>query len=135
MVKVPMGVDHKQGELRGSVCGQQVHHSLRQRHLIRICHVAGVDEKRLRRSNEEVHERRFERGTKVLSKDECLRVVGVYLNGRLRTGLAVHCTFVPVNVHGPGHELRLGRRGCEERRKSQQSDEHGSDEDHLVNDN
>ena len=99
MVKVPVSVDHKQRELCGSVPGDQMHHGLRQWHVIRICNVAGVDQKRLRRPKQEVQERRLERGAKIFPKDECRLVIGVHLNGRLRAGRAVLGPFIPINVH------------------------------------
>jgi hypothetical protein len=134
VVKVPMRVDYKQRERRCPSPRQQVHHRLREGHLIRICDVAGIDEKRLRRSDDKVHEWRFERSAKTFPENECLRVVGVYLEWRLRTGLAVFRAFIPVDVQCPGDELRLG--GCgRERRKNQQRDDHRSDGEDLVKHN
>jgi hypothetical protein len=63
-------MDDKQWQLRRCGSGQKMHYRLRQRHLFRIAHVTGVDQKRLCRSDQEIREWRFEGNAQVLPKNE-----------------------------------------------------------------
>ena len=82
MVAVPMRVDYEQG-LCGCFARQQVHHGLCEGHPIWISNVAGIDQKCFFRSDQEIHEGRFERRAKIFAEDECLRIVGMHLQRRL----------------------------------------------------
>src|SRR5262249_52121128 len=61
MVKMPMGMNHKQRELSRSLSRKQIRHRGRQGDRVWICNVPGVDQKGLRRSDQEIHEWRLER--------------------------------------------------------------------------
>ena len=67
MVIVPVRMHDEQRQLRSTILGQQIQHSLCQRHLFRIRNIPGIDEQCFRRSHQQIHERRFECCAKILS--------------------------------------------------------------------
>ena len=84
MIAVFMGVHDKQGKAFPVLARQKGKDRLRQRHLIWIRDSAGVDQKCLLRSNEQVEKVRFRVGARILSQDESLWLVGAYLQRKLR---------------------------------------------------
>src|SRR5438552_18656689 len=84
MIAVFMGVHDEQGKRFPVLARQKGKDRLRQRHLIWICDSAGVDQKCLLRSNEQVEKICLRVGAKILPQDESLWLVGMHLQGRLR---------------------------------------------------
>ena len=117
-----MGVNDKQRKFCRAVAREEAHHGVCQRNDVWICNVAGVDQERFRRSHEQIHERRFESGAKILSKNKCSGIVRMLLESGLRILGAICRTFVPVNVHRSRHELSFCRRGRKRNCESQQGE-------------
>ncbi len=89
-----------------TILGQQAHHGLFQWHLVWVRNIASVDEERSCGSHKQVHEGCFEGGAEILAKDECLRVVGMHLEGRLRVGLAIFGSLIPADIQRAVCRLR-----------------------------
>src|SRR5438067_12019188 len=84
MIPVFMGVHDEQGKRFPVLARQKGKDRLRQRHLIWIRDSAGVDQKCLLRSNEQVEKICLRVGARILSQDESLWLVGAYLQRKLR---------------------------------------------------
>jgi len=46
MIQMAVRMHHQQGQLRRAIARQQTHHGLRERHLLRIGHITGIDQQR-----------------------------------------------------------------------------------------
>src|SRR5712691_1078014 len=84
MIAVLMRMHDEQGKAYAILEWQKRKDRLRQRHLVWIRDGAGINQKRLLGSNEQVEKVRFRVGARILPQDKSLRFVGVYLQRSLR---------------------------------------------------
>lgn len=122
-----MSVDYEQRGLCGGVSRQQTHHGFRQWHLTWIGKIAGIDQKGFFGSDQQVGERSLKCGARIFPQDESLRVVRMHLQWRLGILGAIRCTFIPMNIHSAGYELRPAGQGRQQQSGSQQRRKSGPD--------
>ena len=110
MIQMAVCVRHQQRQLMIAARGQQPQHRIRQRHELRVRHIAGVDQQCLLRADQQVDERRLEGRAQSLTNNEGGLVVGAYLQGLELRGATVLGAFVPAHLPCP-RSLRRAVRG------------------------